>query len=93
MYKIPKVEDALDQSRFSVKEKDGPCICYDDVPLWRTGVPLEATEIFLYDPTGCEEPEPYTLMCRDGYDDIYTYGDWETMEDVMAWLDKPTRLY
>ena len=93
MHEIAKVQNAVDQSRFSVRPFEGsPCIHYDDLPLWRTAVGLDQLEIFLYDPKPLKD-EGYSLFCRDSFGDIYTYGMWETLEDAKAWLDKPTRLY
>jgi hypothetical protein len=42
---------------------------------------------------GSEDKDPYTLVCRDTFDDYYTYGCWDTMDEVNAWLENPTTIY
>jgi len=89
---IKRVEGAVDIERLGIDFVNGaPTIHYDDVPLWYTSVPIEQVDIFLYD--GSQHEEPYSLFCRDGYGDIYTYGMWETKEEALAWLENPERLY
>lgn len=96
---IKRVKDAVDKNRLSVKPMKQTfdtslVVFYDHVPLWRTLVDLDQLDIYLYDPTEMreegEEYEPYTLFCVDQYEDIYTFGRWETKEEALAWLKKPT---
>ena len=97
MSKIDRVEGAIDKSRLSIKIFNGtPCIFYDNVPLWRTAAPLEDLDIFLYDPAKYRaqgEEESYSIFCRDSYEDIYTYGMWDTLEEVKEWLENPKPIY
>ncbi len=95
MVEIERVEGAVDVERLGIRQEEGSgarhIIYYDDVPLWYTAVPIEHLDIFLYD--GSQHDEPYSLFCRDGYGDIYTYGMWDTKEEALAWLENPTRLH
>lgn len=90
---IKRVENAVDYERLSVQVDavGRGIIHYDDVPLWYTAVPVEQLDVFLYD--GSQHEEPYSLFCRDGYGDIYTYGMWETKEEALAWLENPYSLH
>ena len=103
MTTFPRVEGAVDPRRLSIRTAPthgrkascawgvSPCIFYDNVPLWRTGAPLSAVDVFLYDPQGRDEP--YTLFCVDCYNDVYTYGQWRTLDEALAWLTNPKMLY
>lgn len=93
-----------DKSKFSLTAFDGsPCIFYGNVPIWRSQYPLEAIDFFIPEPEEYEEEyaldeyrvvkEPYTLMCIDSWTDLYTYGNWETLEELKAWLKNPKSLY
>lgn len=96
---IPKVEGAVDPSKLSVQVyQQTPCICYQDIPIWRTALPLRSIDVFLYDPTITREEddspgEPYTLMCVDDFQDVYTFGCWNTLEEAQEWLNNPKSLY
>lgn len=92
---VTKIEGVLDQNRLSIRyddESDAFFICYDHIPLWRTVEPLSEAEIFLYDPKPLKDVA-YTLMCRDSFDDLYTYGYWQTLREAKRWLAQPKRLY
>lgn len=97
---IPEVENAINPEFLSVRVyKGSPAIFYKDVPLWRTSIPLEAFHIFLYDASKAEledmpgYKEPYILMCVDFFQDVYTYGCWNTLEEAQEWLKNPKREY
>ena len=98
---IARVKDAVDQEKLSVQIREdlfgeAACVCYGDVPLWRTVAGLNDLDIFLYDPTEYREmgeEEPYSLFCVDSFGDVYTYGMWDTLEDALAWLEEPKQLY
>ena len=79
----------MDKTLFEVKMTGfGACICYMDIPLWRTSVGLEQVEIELH-----YDGESYSLICKDQFGDMFTYGEWSTMEEAQAWLDNPVALY
>ena len=96
---IKQVAGAVDQNRLSIRSVEGGvCICYDNVPLWRTAtLELSDLDIFLYDPvdyrTAEDDTESYALFCIDGWGDIYTYGLWRTEEQAREWLANPVSLY
>lgn len=87
-----KVEGEVNIDQFSVCSfRNQPCICYKDVPLWRTMLPIEEIDIFLAPPG--DDNEPYVLICLDVFGDAYTYGCWRTLEQARAWLSVPKALY
>jgi|LFRM01.1.fsa_nt_gb hypothetical protein len=93
-----RVKNAVKREHLSIRSFGGSVVIfYKDIPLWRTAVPLQDLDIFLYDPSFYRErgetEEPYSLFCVDKYDDIYTYGTWPTLEEAMAWLENPVDLY
>ncbi|MGD9552336.1 MAG: hypothetical protein AB7V60_04420 [Candidatus Caldatribacteriota bacterium] len=99
---VPKVKDAIKRENIEVKRfSDGKgrtfmAICYKGVPLWRTIEDINKQKVFLYDPSkyrAMGEYEPYTLMYIDSYGDIYTYGQWNTLEEALHWLENPYPLY
>lgn len=78
--------------------KHGYQVHYMDVPLWMT--------LYPEDPKDCgtkiqivEEFMGYTILGKtpiigfSGDYDYSTYGDWESEEEVEAWLADPTPLY
>jgi hypothetical protein len=69
----------------------GQCICYKEVPLWLS-INLDVA-IFLAISEETEE-EPICLVCIDKeFEDIYTYGNWDTLEEAEEWLKNPKMLY
>lgn len=98
MCKIPRVEELTkilnEHLEIEVVPNWGqvsPCVTYKGVPLWRTGAALGMLEIFVSDKD--TDGSPYMLMCKDTYDDYYTYGSWDTQEDVRNWLQEPKAIY
>lgn len=97
------IDGLVDPQHLSIQEvSDGlfagiishPAICYKDVPLWRTMIPLEAIRILVPIPFEEEDyKEPYMLVCQDVFGDLYTYGNWDTLEDMKRWLENPVALY
>ena len=91
-----EVEGVIDLEKFNVSRIRTlmgveTCICYGEVPLWRTIIPLESVDIFLAPPEEAEES--YTLICLDCWGDAYTYGCWKTLEAAKEWLANPQALY
>lgn len=79
--------------------KEGPCIFFKGkVPMWRTMADISNCKFFIAggeedEYEGQEWREPYMIVCRDSFDDMYTYGNWKTLGEVLAWIENPTRLY
>ena len=89
-----------DKSKFTMRVfNNSACFFYGDIPIWRSCYPIEAVDFFIPEPGEYEidegemEKEPYTLMCIDSWTDLYTYGNWETLEELKAWLKNPKSLY
>lgn len=70
-----------------------PCICYKDIPLWRYGDgDLKDYQFFILK----EQDKDYTVVtiaCQDDWGDIYTYGQWKSVEECQNWLANPRRTY
>lgn len=47
--------------------------------------------ISIYEDEDCTE---ITMICQDpSFNDMYTYGMWDSLEECKAWLENPTKLY
>lgn len=64
----------------------------DTIALWAYG--MGEFEVFVAEPEVNEEySEPYMLLCKDSEDDYYTYGNWDTLDELKEWLRNPVSLY
>lgn len=77
-----------------------PCLCRKGVPLMRMGCELDEIDIFIIGGEtedlgdGEKYTEPYTLVVQDHmFEDCYTYGQWETLDDFHKWFENPINLY
>jgi hypothetical protein len=77
----------------------GPQVHYRGVPLWMTVYEddpkdLPGTEIKII-----RDFTTYTILGKTpvvGFDDVFdysTYGDWESLEEVLSWMHMPYPLY
>lgn len=96
--RFPVIREYIDPQMLTLQNNWawGPMIYYGEVPLWRTLYPLEAIDVFIPQPcqdSEGEDTEPYMLCCRDKFGDIFCYGQWDTLEDMVSWLKTPKALY
>lgn len=64
------------------------CITYKGVPLWTTiSTNLEDYEFYLVDES--KTIGKWYVACKDECGDYYTYGYWNTKEEVEKWLQNP----
>lgn len=90
------IESKLDMKKyknnFKINNSLGErVICYKNVDLWRAGNSLIEDLEFLVIGGDVDEDniqEPYTLACKNCYDDYYCYGMWDSLEDVIKFLEK-----
>lgn len=79
----------------------GYVVTYKGVALWMTIYPddpkdIEGNTIQLVDG---DEDEPLTILGKtpvEGFEGSYdysTYGDWDTLEEALEWLENPVALY
>lgn len=78
--------------------RDGRCwfIYYKDVPLVNNGYykTLKTKGYLVQD----EESDLFYILletpsCYGDLADLHTYGEWTTLGEAEAWLEKPTMLY
>lgn len=81
--------------RASRKSVGSLVIKYKEVELWRCLEPTLKNITILVLGGDVDEgvKEPYTLACRDQWNDYYTYGTWKTLDEVIEWLENPKSLY
>jgi len=101
---VPKIEGVVKKEDFKVERvsiTDGYgrvgfylAICYKGIPLWRTlDSNLDKYKFYLYDPREYAVEDPFVLVCVDGYGDLFTYGNWQTLKEALEWLEDPKPLY
>lgn len=73
-----------------------PTIIYkEQVPMWITiDVNLEEYNFYIsvYEDK-IEEEKEITIVCKDGWGDVYTYGLFDEVEECTDWLEEPYPLY
>jgi hypothetical protein len=94
------IKNITNECKTAYDLESGYVVTYKGVALWMT---LYNENPQLIDGNTIEivgnEEEGYTILGKTpviGYDDEFdfsTYGDWETLEDALSWLENPVALY
>ncbi len=89
-----KIESKLDLSKYLtnfklVETAGGRAIAYKNTLLWRSmNNNIKELEFLVLGGDSCEEyTEPYCLACKDSHDDYYVWGRWNSLEEVINFLE------
>ncbi len=67
--------------------------------MWRTvDKTLDGYTFFIaggdvFEEDGRKFKDPYTIICRDSLGDLFAYGKWSTLQQVLKWIENPHSLY